>query len=321
VAFTIQPATAVQLGKWDSLVRDFEGGTLFQEHAFLNYHGDRFRDKELFFVVLKGEAILGLLAGTINKEAEKVKLVSPYGGSFGGPIFRSRLVLKDAIEIMDLYRDLFRKNGITDMIFTLPPAIYSANTDLLEYCLLRNGYTISKADVFNIVPIRDTPGEVQEAYEGRVRTTLRKEKELYIIQKDADIAAFYEILLIDKKEKNTLPTHSLADLLYLKNTFPDRIRVDLARHKETGAQFTVCYFRVNREGWMTFYIAQDRKELRLNGVTVLIDDFLCGMAGKYKFLDFGGSTFGYEITNPGIANFKESFGAISQLRKTFITYG
>lgn len=68
---------------------------------------------------------------------------------------------------------------------------------------------------------------------------------------------------------------------------------------------------------MTFYMAQDRKDLRLNGVTVLIDEFLCRMAGKYEFLDFGGSTFGYEISNPGVANFKESFGAVSRLRKTF----
>jgi hypothetical protein len=299
------------------MVQDFEGGTLFHERSFLNYHGSRFTGDERFLVVTKGEAVVGLLPAIINGEPCKLKLLSPYGGSFGGPVFKARLMLREAVEIMDRYRQYFTEAGITNVSFTNAPDIYSSNTDVLEYCLLRNGYKIAKADIFSIVPIRATAREVNEAYEGRVRTTLRKEKEQYIIQKDSDVESFYPILLIDKMGKNTTPTHTQEDLIYLKKSYPDRIRIDIARHVETGALFAVCYFRVNKYGWMTFYMAQNNKELRLSGVTVLINEFLCDMAGTYKFLDFGGSTFGYEISNMGVSDFKESFGANNHLRKTF----
>jgi hypothetical protein len=317
VAFHLQTADKAQLGKWDPMVRDFDGGTLFHERDFLGYHGDRFGDDERFLVITKGEAVVGLLPALIMDGPAGKRIVSPYGGSFGGPIFKSTLVLKDAVEIMQLYQDYFKSEGIATVQITLSPSEYSTNTDLLEYCLLRNGYSVSKADLFNIVAIRETPEKVRDAYEGRVRTTLRKEADQFMLREDADVASFYSILQVDKTEKNTAPTHRLEDLVYLKEKYPDRIRIDIATHKETGAGFGICYFKVNKYGWMTFYMAQDKKELRLNGITVLLNEFLCAMAGKYAFLDFGGSTFGYEISNPGIANFKEGFGASSRLRKTF----
>jgi hypothetical protein len=305
------------LGNWDKIIREFEGGTLFHERCFLNYHGSRFTDRERFLVVMKGEAVVGMLPSATGEGPDTGRLISPYGSSFGGPVFKTRLTLKEAVGIMDGFQEYFRGAGITNISFTLAPAIYSSNADVLEYCLLRNGYTISKADIFSILPIGKTAPEVSEIYEGRVRTTLRKEKDQYTIRKDVDVDSFYPILLTDKKGKNTAPTHSAADLLVLKQSYPDRVRMDIASHTATGAQFAACYFRVNKEGWMTFYMAQDKKELRLSGMTVLINEFLCDMAGRYRFLDFGGSTFGYEISNIGVSDFKQSFGAQNYLRKTF----
>jgi hypothetical protein len=316
LSFNIQLATQSQLDKWDYFVYHFVGGTIFHERSFLNYHGSRFAVDEHFLVVKKGEAIVSLLPALVEKSDDEVKLISPYGGSFGGPIFTSKLSLKDAIAIFDLYQKYFNENGFKNIIYTIPPALYSENTDVIEYCLFRNGYAINKMDVFNILFINDTPWKINAEYEGRVRTTLRKEKEQFRIKKDSEVEKFYEILLIDKKEKSTTPIHTLKDLQYLKKVYPDRMRIDSAFHEETGAKFAICYFKVNKYGWMTFYMAQDRKELKLNGITVLIDEFLCEMSGKYKFLDFGSSTFGFNISNIGISNFKEGFGTTTQLRKT-----
>ena len=114
------------------------------------------------------------------------------------------------------------------------------------------------------------------------------------------------------------PTHSKAELIYLIEKFPNKIWFDIAVHKNSS-RAGICYFKPNSNTILTFYMAQETDALRLNGKNILVDyGIRKAIHNGIKYFDFGGSTIGHNIQNIGVANFKETFGAIGALREKYI---
>lgn len=295
------------------------GSTIFHYPQFLSYHDNRFASREIYLAWQKGEQISAVMPAALFNEDKRITLRSPYGASFGGIVSKSILKLKDSIAVADGLIDFCKRESVDDLVITLPPQIYfPTNNDSMLFALERAGFNLVSRDVFSVVDISAGYEQVWASYEGRARTAIRKSLSNFDVEPNAPLGVFYPILLEDKRRLGSKPTHTLDELLRIKEKFPDRIWADIAVHKETGAKAGICYFAVTDNVIMTFYMSQETAVLKHNGVNVLVDYGIKKAVERcFRFFDFGSSTVGYEVQNIGVANFKESFGAISSSRLTY----
>ncbi|MCL6415800.1 hypothetical protein MIB92_09060 [Aestuariirhabdus sp. Z084] len=314
-------ANIKELMQWDSFIDQSSNGTLFHKKSFLSYHSKRFDPYEEFVVWKKGGQVFAVMPAAVNVNNGVKSLISPYGASFGGPVFKRPLRLREGLEVVRSLKGYLADNDIDYCRMVLAPSIYSKFIcETLQYCLEKDGFLIKSRDVFTVIELAGkTYEQVWSEYEGRARTAVRKSIDMFELKANSSLEEFYSILLEDKQRHNSSkPTHSLADLLKIKELFPDRVWADVATHRATGAKAAVCYFAVTNEVVMTFYMAQETSALKLNGVNVLVDAGIKrAIDYGFKYFDFGGSTVGYNIENIGVANFKESFGAHSTSRYTY----
>lgn len=318
--FTIETYTTEQAEKLNAFVESAPNGTLFHRPDFLSYHGDRFKDKEVFIVWKKGEAVFAMMPATVGDESGVKTLRSPYGASFGGPVVSAKFKLRHAMALVESLKSWITEQGIAKSYLTIAPQTYYTNySNYLEFALCSQGFNFRYRECFSTVPLKATADEQWAAFEGRARTSVKKATDQFDIEYDASAADFYPILLEDKiRHDNAKPTHTAQELELLKSRFPDKVRFDIATHKETGARAAICYFVPHVQTIMTFYMAQETAALRLDGTNVLVwSGMQDAIAKGFRYFDFGGSTIGYEIQNMGVAEFKESFGAVGYFRDAF----
>ena len=307
--------------RWNKFIDDSCNGTLFHRMDFLLYHGDKFKDNEHSLIWLKGEQIFAVMPFATFEENGTLIGKSPYGASFGGIVVRKSQKLKYSEAIIKALNEYLDHAGIHKVFINMPPHYYyNRPSKNLEFSLGKAKFELLSRDLFNVIDISHKNIEqLWKNYEGRVRTAIRKAGAEFDLSEDVSIEEFYPILLEDKnRHNNALPTHTIEELIFIKRTFPTRVFCDVATHKDTGAKAGICYFYVNRNVVLTFYMAQQTAALKLNGVTLLVDQCIKrAISEGFKFFDFGGSTVGYTIQNLGVSDFKEGFGATGFVRETY----
>jgi hypothetical protein len=224
--------------------------------------------------------------------------------------------------VIDLIKNYLTEEGIHQLFLTQAPHVYGVESnDYLDFCLLMNGATVIKKDLFHIRSLNKTnnPEAIAAGYQGRARTTLKKVADDFDFNPKGDPQTFYRLLSEDKKRHNSVATHTLEELEWLIERFPNEMIIHIAEHKESGACAGILYMRPKENVLMTFYIAQEDKALGQNGPTFLIDKGMhWAQSQGISYFDFGGSTYGYTIENSGVSEFKESFGALGYSRTTYL---
>ena len=302
--------------RWNNFIDQSLNGTLFHRLDFLEYHGEKFKQEEHHLMILKGEEIIGVLPAVKRDNT----LVSPYGSSFGGIVISKKCSLSNAISVANVLKEYFIKFGLKRVEIVAPPNhYYIEQNHNLSFALEKIGFKLVSSEVFNFIELPKTEIEFwEDKYQPRGRTTYRKYKSNFSIHANVSLDDFYPILLEDKIRHNSSPTHSKAELYYLINNFPDKIWFDIAIHLN-GSRIGICYFKPTSNTLLTFYMARETSALGLNGKNILVDYGIRKAINEgIKFFDFGASTLAYDIQNIGVANFKESFGAIGALRKKYI---
>jgi len=311
--------TQALVTKWDRFIDESDNGTIFHKLKFLSYHNDFSGMKINHLVWLSGSEIFAVLPLFVSLNTKIKYGVSPYGSSFGGIIIKNGINLEKAILIIELLSNYCKSNKIQTLKITFPPSIYSnSRQSYIQYALSKKGASIVKRDLFHIVPLKSNWNELYSSFSSSCRNKIKNAKIAFTIHENSDINEFYSILVEDKKRQNSEPTHSLKELQLLKEYFPKNIIVDISISHQNGAKAAICYFDCSKDIIMTFYMCQEDNALGYNGINALLE---IGMKrslneGK-KYLDFGGSTFGYEISNLGVSKFKESFSSTTDLRDTF----
>ena len=84
-----------------------------------------------------------------------------------------------------------------------------------------------------------------------VRKTLR-DPDLEIKESD-EYAAFHEILVENKKRHGVKPTHSLEDLLKLRELMPEKLRLNMVYHKGKPIAGGLLLFLANKKVALCFY--------------------------------------------------------------------
>jgi len=301
---------------WNRFVVKSNNGTLFHRLDFLDYHGGRFAREAHHLIWMRGEEPHAVLPLGLFEKSGRLEARSPVGASWGGFVHGSRFSLQEARQMVAMLTDYLRGLHVDTCSLTLPPqCYYRSYSNHVEFALAECGFRPSMREVTHAVRLPSDPGAIPGILSKTSRYTARRALRSVTVEEDVSPAAFYDVLLEDKRRHGAVPTHTLEELTTLRTSLPGGIRIDMA-HGAAG-RAGICYFVAHDRSACVFYMAQDeeaRNDSFMNGLV------LHGMqhfaARGFEWLDFGCSTYKMEVYD-GVARFKESFGADGLFRDTF----
>lgn len=317
MTFEVRPYSPQIAALWDKFVSESNNGTIFHTRRFLSYHpAGRFRDASLAFY--KGTELYAVFPAVRGNWNGLDTLWSHRGASYGGFVVRESLSIANAYILVEQLIAYARHEKVQRIVITLPPIIYSQRlSNYIDFALIKHGFQYLKREVSSIVSLEENIDLNVAKFKQTNRTAFRRAQKLGVIVRESDdYATFYEILKKNLKIRHGVqPTHTLDELITLKNLFPDRIFLFGAFVKEEMVAGVVM-FDCNRAVSLAFYIShnEDRQEYR--GVNLLFYEIIkrCISQG-FKYLDFGIFTVNME-PNFGLGRFKEGFGSSGILRDT-----
>jgi hypothetical protein len=303
---------------WEKLVIKANNGTLFHTRKFLSYHpSGRFVDHSLVFIKNNQSYVLFPAA---EKEIEgKRFLVSHPGTSYGSFIVPEDLSFADSYDIVKSLIKYAKSQKFKGIRLTPPPTIYNRRlSNYIDFSLLQNGFRYLKREISSILFLEDTVEQNLDKFKPSHRRAVRKAIKDGVVAKESDkFDEFYNILqnnLIIRH--NVTPTHTLDELLKLKELFPDKIKLFGAFLKNKMIA-GVINFMCTKDVVLAFYISHDEKHQETRALNLLFYSiFDWAIKNEFKVFDFGIFTVNEE-PNFGLARFKENFGASGMFRDTF----
>jgi len=307
--------------QWDAFVWQANNGTIFQTRKFINYHPpERFEDHSLIFK--KKDRIVALFPATIRYENHRQILTSHRGTSYGGLITKFNLGIRDAFFIVEDLIDYARAQGFKGIELTPPPQIYYLrSSNYIDFALVKNGFGYRKREISSVIPLTFSEDDILNTFTPESRRNVRRGLKLNVrVEESEQYDLFYQILKRNLKMRhNVQPTHTLEELLLLKNIFPDRIKL-FAAYAENQMIAGVVMFACNERVTLAFYISHNEDFQQYRGVNCLFFEIIRrAIVEKYSYLDFGIFTVNMD-PNWGLGRFKESFGAQGVFRDTYLKY-
>jgi len=304
---------------WDRFVWDSNNGTIFHTRRFLNYHPpERFRDHSLIFE--QNNKIVALMPAVERTEQGQTTLISHPGASFGGFVVGRDINLRRAFQLVDELLDYANSHHFHKIEMTLTPIFYAWKiNNYLDFALFRNGFSYRKREVSSFVTLDFSADEVLQTFKNESRTAVRRAIKLGVtVRESEDFPTFYQILRRNLKMRhNVQPTHTLDELIRLKNIYPERIHLYAAYLQEQMIAGVVM-FHCNPLVTLAFYISHNEDFQQYRAVNLLFYEiFRLSIQQGFRYLDFGIFTVNME-PNWGLARFKENFGSKGIFRDTIV---
>jgi len=317
----IQPFDKSFAENWDDFVWKSNNGTIFQTRQFLNYHPEgRFEDFSLVF--RKEDRVIAVFPATVRFEHHRRILTSHRGSSYGGLVTKFNLSIMDAFRLVESLLEYAKSNQFQGVELTPPPIIYSQRpSNYIEFALVKNGFGYRKREISSVIPLTFGENEVLQTFSSESRRAVRRAVKLGVtVRESEDYESFYQILKRNLKMRhNVQPTHTLEELLLLKEIYPDRIRL-FAAFAEERMVAGVVMFTCNNRVVLAFYISHNEDYQHYRGVNCLFYEIIkWAIQNRFGYLDFGIFTVDMD-PNWGLGRFKESFGAQGIFRDTFLKY-
>ncbi len=302
---------------WDAFVSSANNGTIFHTRRFLSYHPeDRFSDHSLEFY--KKEKLVSILPAAEVKSGDTFQLVSHPGASMGSFVVPEDLSFADSLEIVAQLTEYAKANKFDNIRLTQPPTIYSRrSSNYIDFALQRNGFQYTKREVSSVLFLEKTIESTLAKFKQTHRTAVRKaERSGVVVKQSGEYKAFYEILSKNLSIRHGVkPTHTLNELLHLKDLFPDKVNL-FGAYLEDKMVAGVVNFIASENVVLAFYISHDEDYQEARPINLLFYKiFAWAIDHHYSIFDFGIFTVNEE-PNMGLARFKENFGASGQFRDT-----
>jgi len=284
---------------WDAAVRAARQQHFFFEHAYLDYHADRFIDASLL-VLYKGRTIAALPA-TRHED----KIVSHGGLTFGGMLCHPSVGAARAVEAFGAALEIWRADGIRLVTVKPVPHIYHvvpAEEEL--FALHAHGAQLDARHISQAI----RAGTNVEWSQERLRSVRRgNDADLRIGRSDAIeefMALQREVLL---RRHNVDPVHTPEEMRLLATRFPDKIKLFAAVHDGEIVAGVLVYETPTVAHAQ--YIAASERGHELRAQDALFAHLLAHVFTEKPWFDFGISTKRDGTLNAGLARNKEGFGA------------
>lgn len=288
--------------KWDEFINKSKNGTFLLRRDYIEYHKDRFPDTS-FLVFDTKENIIAVIAGTISGDIYHTHK----GLTYGGWIIDRDSKVTDVIEYFKLLNKELGEIGVKEVIYKKIPYIYSKYpSDEDEYVLFNR--LASKVESISISSTIDLEKELK--FNKSRKSSISKSKRYnLVIDKNQNEKEFWKILEENlRKTHNTSPVHSLEEILYLKNKFPENIEIFTVKKEDEIIAGVVIY--ITDEVVHIQYISANEYGKEISALDYLFNYLIKEKFKNKKYFDFGTSTEnGGKVLNEGLIFQKEGFGA------------
>ncbi|MDO4727411.1 MAG: GNAT family N-acetyltransferase [Bacteroidota bacterium] len=287
--------------QWNDFVQQAKNATFLFDRNFMDYHKDRFSDFSL--MVFDKQQLRALFPANISNN----KVYSHQGLTYGGIVIDNSVRLSDFIAIFDVIINYLTENQIDKVFFKTLPHIYSSHfSDELLYALFLKKAQLYRRDTLTVIDYTAP----QLKYNQLRKRGIKKAEKLGILIKEGDFDVFWEQLLVPKlnQKYKTNPVHSLDEIKFLANNFPNNIRQYVAYYHDIPVAGATI-FETETVAHVQYIAAGEAKD-ETGALDYLFDYLINRYKNTKKYFDFGISNEqDGHILNYGLSFWKESFGA------------
>ena len=286
---------------WNSFVEESKNATFLFHRTFMEYHSDRFDDCSL--LIFEDEKLVALLPA--NRVGQRI--FSHQGLTYGGLLFSQKVKLTLVIEIFKNILHFLNELKIEKINIKLIPAFYCDYfSDELEYCLYVANAQLIQVDSLATIDLKK-PFSISKT---RRESIHRGEKNNLKIVEESNFDLFWNTILIPNLHlKHTIqPVHTLEEITFLKNNFPENIRQFNVYHNNKIVAGTTVF--ISKNVAHPQYISGNNEKNELGSLDFLYHHLITNVFKKKAFFDFGISNENNgKSINEGLLFWKESFGA------------
>lgn len=295
---------------WNNFISESKNGTFLFHRDFMEYHKDRFTDFSL--LVFDNDKLIAVLpANIIDKEVH-----SHQGLTYGGLVVSDKLRSTDFFEVFQLVLKYLNELGFSNLYIKDVPGFYTKQfSDEIKYLQFVLDAEVYRKDICSVIDFSEK-FSISKSVKRDYNISVKKK---YSIDFNGDFELFWNQVLIPNlwETHQAKPVHSLDEILYLKNLFPDNIKqvnVFSAEGEIIGGTTLFITDNVIHSQYISL-----SKTYSNDGVL----DFLhLSLIEKFKnekkYFDFGISNEnqGRNI-NKGLLFWKEKFGARSAIQEFY----
>ena len=298
----IKPYSPALLSDWEQVVEFAINGTFMHSRAFMEYHGERFKDASL---VIYND---GHPVGIFPAHRVEDRIHSHQGLTYGGLILNPKLSMGGIIavikEVLRYYHELqIRKLNIKDV-----PSFYgSSSLEWMPYCMFLLKAENFRTDLSFAIPLPASPSRYSK---GRKWGINKARKNGMSIRETRDFRPFWEEVLVPNlwERHRVKPVHTLEEIQFLaQNNHPYIRQFEVLEAGNILAGSTVFETKTTAH---TQYLSANPRGKELGALDLLLDHLLVQVFPHKAFFDFGIVNENQGLTiNKGLMEWKESFGA------------
>lgn len=285
---------------WDNFVSCSRNGTFLFYRDYMEYHSDRFRDCSLIF--FENDKPVALLPGNCQEDV----FYSHQGLTYGGLILSCNTKTTQTIEILNRGIEYLKQCGLNRIIYKTIPHIYHRHPSQDDlYALFQNNAVLVSRSISSAIDLSERLGYA----ELRKRQIKKAEKQGFTVSESDSLSEFWAVLEQNLKVNHqAIATHSLPEIEYLKNKFPQNIRL-FCTTKNNDVVAGCLIFETDTVAHAQ-YISASTEGKENGALDLLFDHLISNVFDKKRFFDFGTSTEDYgRLLNVGLISQKEGFGA------------
>jgi hypothetical protein len=304
--------------EWEAFVAHSNNGTMFHNLKFLDYHQPGRFDFYNLMLRCDGELIGVLPGGLKNGDT----FWSPMGASYGSVVTKD-IHFQTALDIVDSMIEFGRERNWKDMYMIPPPFIYYDNYNQhIEYAYLYRKFDFELHYISHAIHL-NRGSDYMAYFDKTARKTVHKilREGKLTIEDSEDYETFHRILLENKARHNVKPTHSLEDMIRIRELMPDKVKLMLVKLGDKpiagtwlflcNPQVVLCFYN------MLLYEYEHYKPIYL----VMNETVRWAIEKGYRWVDIGVSqdTKAEDPMTPSLnlIQFKERFDARGVLRTTY----
>ncbi len=298
--FSIKRYEANNYEQWNAFVSQAKNATFLFHRDFMEYHQDRFEDFSL--MAFENEKLIAILPA--NKVQNTV--YSHQGLTYGGLVLLPKAKMNQVIEVFKTLLKFLNDASISTLFLKQIPSIYcdtfSDEMDYLSYVCQAKLQMKHAISVVNL----NHPLQISKS---RRECVNRGKKLQLIIKEETDFSAFWNELLIPnlKDKYQSKPVHTLEEITFLRNKFPENIRHFNVYQNEKLVCGTTLF--ITKTVVKPQYISGNENNNLLGSIDFLYDYLIKEIAYGKAFFDFGPSHENHGLQIVENINFwKESFG-------------
>lgn len=227
------------------------------------------------------------------------------------------------LAIVDAFIEHCKSVGIKDAYLIPAPLIYTRNySQHHEYAMLYRKATFELHYISHAIDLKHGV-DFEKHFDATARKSVHKilREGTITIRESDDYTTFHEILVENKARHGVAPTHTLLDLLKLRDLVPDKLRLYMVYKGDEPIAGSLL-FLANPKVVLCFYNMLRYEHEHLRPIyLVMYETCRWAVENGYEWVDIGVSQ-DTKVEDPmtpsiGLINFKERFDARGILRSTY----